>query len=56
MKEENLKKVKEAIMDEFNASGKLAEFCAKAAMDGVKNALLATANMLFEEQNNENES
>ena len=47
MKEENLKKVKEAIMDEFNVSDKLAEFCAKAAMDGVKNALLATANKLF---------
>lgn len=43
-------------MDEFNASEKLAEFCAKAAMDGVKNALLATANRLFEEQDNENES
>lgn len=56
MKEENLKKVKEAIMDEFNASEKLAEFCAKAAMDGVKNALLATANMLFEGKKGENES
>lgn len=36
MKEENLKKVKEAIMDEFGCNEKVAEFSAKVAMDEVE--------------------
>lgn len=48
MKEENLKKVKEAFMDEFHINDTLAEMCANTAMNAVHTSLLTVANQLFE--------
>ena len=53
MKPENLKKVTEAIMDEFGCNEKLAEFSAKAAMDGVNKALIEVVNKLYEPKEGE---
>lgn len=48
MKAENIEKIKEAFMDEFNINDTLAEMCANSAMNAVHTSLLTVANQLFE--------
>lgn len=48
MKQENINKVAEALMDEFGIGEKLATFAAKSAIEGVGKALIALANKVAE--------
>ena len=50
MKPENLKKMKEAIMDELNCGEELAEFCAKSAMVGIRNGIVDIVESCMTEQ------
>ena len=48
MKPENIKKVKEAISDEYGIDEKVAEFCAKSILEGVGKALSQAASKILE--------